>query len=153
VEDYLSVNSLWSLREILGEEWACFDKDTIGLVGFHLRDSELFNEWQFFEADRLRRELVEILVGLALGKSAQRQFEPAIHYGRRYLALDKYNEQAHLLFVKVLTWAGQPTAAMRHYQEYLRLMKKEFDGLPSEELITLSETIKIGKAPPLPRLL
>jgi DNA-binding SARP family transcriptional activator len=196
-------NSLWSLREVLGQEWVCYDRDTISLeqfsdiwidvkefrrlaslisihshppneicsgciahlheavslyrgdfmAGFSLRDSEQFNEWQFYEAEGLRKELAEILNRLAIGLCTQRQFEKAIHYARRYLALDKYNEQAHFLLINILAWKEGPAAALRQYQDYVDILKKEFGGSPSEEIIALSQSIKSGFIPPLPRLI
>jgi len=122
------------------------------MAGFNLRDSEQFNEWQFYEAESLRRDLAEILNRLALGKSAQRQFEQAIHYAKRYLALDKYNEQAVMLLIEILAWAGQPAAALRQYHEFVNILKKEFDALPAEDTTALVQSIKAGKIPPLPSI-
>jgi len=65
------------------------------MSGFSLRDSPAFDDWQFFEADRLRRELATALERLAGVHGDQNDFQTALDYARRWLALDLLNEAAH----------------------------------------------------------
>jgi DNA-binding SARP family transcriptional activator len=69
------------------------------MAGFSLRDSPNFDDWQFFQAESLRRDLASALERLVRGYSAQGDFEPAITYARRWLALDPLHEpaQRHLM--------------------------------------------------------
>ncbi|HUY77090.1 MAG TPA: hypothetical protein VMV29_09990, partial [Ktedonobacterales bacterium] len=58
------------------------------LAGFHLRESERFEDWQLWQRERLRRELAGALEALARGYTARRAFGVAIGYARRWLDLD-----------------------------------------------------------------
>src|SRR5438105_5273409 len=65
------------------------------LAGFSLRDSPNFDDWQIFQADSLRRELATALDRLVQCYSTLGDFETAITYARRRLALDRLHEPAH----------------------------------------------------------
>ena len=58
------------------------------LSGFSLSDSPLFDEWQLVQTENLRRELASALENLAQGFSAQHDFEQALAFARRRLALE-----------------------------------------------------------------
>jgi len=62
------------------------------LSDFGLRDSFNFDDWQFFQTEGLRRELVEALGRLVRCYSAQGDLESAIRYARQWLELDRLNE-------------------------------------------------------------
>ncbi|HYF62261.1 MAG TPA: hypothetical protein VD886_05560, partial [Herpetosiphonaceae bacterium] len=57
------------------------------LAGFSLDDSSRFEEWQFFEAERLRRDYAQALKWLVLSNTAQATFAAALDYAWRWLAL------------------------------------------------------------------
>ena len=65
------------------------------LEGFSLRDSASFDEWQFFETEGLRQALASALERLVRGHTDRGEFERAIAYARRWLALDPMHEPAH----------------------------------------------------------
>ena len=83
------------------------------LVGFTLRDSPDFDEWQFFQTEGLRDELASALERLTHAHSAQGEFEQAIAYARRWLALDRLHEPAHRHLMHLYAWSGQRAAALR----------------------------------------
>ncbi len=120
------------------------------LAGFTLRDSPDFEEWRFFQAESLRRELAGALERLARGHSIRREFEATIAYARRWLALDPLHEPAHRRLMQVYAWAGQRTAALRQYHECVQLLKRELGAPPQGETIQLYEAIKENREPPPP---
>jgi DNA-binding SARP family transcriptional activator len=65
------------------------------MAGFSLPDSPEFDEWQFFEAERLRQLLAGNLQDLIRWHTSRAEYEPAIAYARRWLALDALHEPAH----------------------------------------------------------
>src|SRR5437899_3885155 len=79
--------------EPLAEAVALYRDDF--LAGFSLRDSPNFDDWQFFQADSLRREFATALERLVHCHSTLGDFETAIVYARRWLALDRLHEPAH----------------------------------------------------------
>ena len=71
------------------------------LAGFSLRDSVEFDNWQFLQAEQLRRELSGVLDRLVLVHGEQREFTAALEYARRWLSLDQLNEAAHRSLMKL----------------------------------------------------
>ncbi len=121
------------------------------MAGFTLRDCPNFDEWQHYQSERLRDELASALQRLALGKGAQAKYEEASVYARRWVALDPLRESAHRLLMHVFASSGQRTAALRQYDEYVRLLKEELGAPPAAETTALYEQILSGEGeiPPL----
>ncbi|MBV7326904.1 bacterial transcriptional activator domain-containing protein [Chloroflexi bacterium TSY] len=98
------------------------------LAGFTLSDCPEFDEWQFFEADGLRREYAGVLEILVRHNEEQQKFEPAIDYARRWLALDPMHEPVHRELMRLFALAGQQAAAVRQYDECVRILDEELGG-------------------------
>ncbi len=118
------------------------------LSGFGLKDSANFDDWQFFQADGLRRELGGALERLVLWHSAQREFESAVGYARRWLALDPLDEQVHRQLMLLYAWTGNRSGALRQYEECVRVLEDQLDVPPEEATAELSKAIEEGCAPP-----
>jgi DNA-binding SARP family transcriptional activator/lipopolysaccharide biosynthesis regulator YciM len=116
-------------------------RDTF-LAGFSLRDSTGFDDWQFFESETLRRELGSVLERLVQGYTDQGNFETAIDYAQRWLSLDALHEPAHRQLMQLYALSGQRNAALRQYQECVRILDKELGVLPLEETSLLFREIK-----------
>ena len=112
------------------------------MAGFNLPDSREFDEWQFFQAENLRQSLAEALQLLIQSHSEQDDYEPAIVYGRRWLALDPLHEPAHFQLMRLYAQAGQQAAALRQYQECVRILNDELAVEPEEETTVLFEAIR-----------
>jgi DNA-binding SARP family transcriptional activator/Tfp pilus assembly protein PilF len=122
------------------------------LAGFGLRDSFNFDDWQFFQADGLRRALAGALERLIRWHAAQREFELAIGYARRWLALDPLDEQTHQELMRLYAWSGQRAAALRQYKECVRVLEDQLSLAPQEATTQLGRAIEQGHVPPLPAL-
>ena len=120
------------------------------MAGFGLKDSVNFDDWHYFQADQLRRELADALDRLVLHHSAQCDFEPAVGYARRRLGLDPLDERAHRWLMRLYAWSGQRSAAIRQYNECVALLQEQVGVPPQEATTDLGRTIKEGRAPPLP---
>lgn len=120
------------------------------LAGFSVRESAEFEEWQFFQAQGLRRELAGVLERLARACAARGEFEPAIAHARRWLALDRLHEPAHRELMRLYNWAGQRAAALRQYRACVQILDQELGVPPLDETTHLYEVIKEGadSAPP-----
>ncbi|MCB9079977.1 MAG: AAA family ATPase [Anaerolineaceae bacterium] len=112
------------------------------LAGFTLPDTPDFDEWQFFQTEALREKLANALERLVWGYSRQSDYEAAIPYGRRWVALDPLHEQAQRHLMQLYSEAGQKAAALRQYEEYAALLEKELGLSPQVETTTLYEAIK-----------
>lgn len=119
------------------------------LAGFSLPDSQKFDEWQFFQAESLRRLLAKALQSLIARHTSRGEFEQAISYARRWLMIDNLHEPAHRTLIRLYAWAGQQAAALRQYQECLRILRDDLGAEPEEETQALYEAAKMRMlAPP-----
>jgi predicted ATPase/DNA-binding SARP family transcriptional activator len=121
-------------------------RDTF-MAGFSLRDSAGFDDWQFFQSETLRRELGSLLERLVQGYTDQGDFETAINYAQRWLLLDALHEPAHRQLMQLYALSGQRNAALRQYQECVRILDKELGVPPLEETSRLFREIKEQTGP------
>ncbi len=120
------------------------------LSGFGLKDSFNFDDWQLFQAEVLRREVVEALERLVHWHSTQREFEPALAYARHRLALDPLDESAHRQLMRLYTWSGRRSAALRQYEECVSVLHDQLGVPPQEATTQLHKAIQAGRAPRAP---
>jgi predicted ATPase/DNA-binding SARP family transcriptional activator len=120
------------------------------LAGFTLKDSAEFDEWQFFQAETLRREAAGMLDRLSQGLAAAGDYPAAIASARRWLALDPLHEPAQRQLMRLYAASGQRTAALRQYQECVRVLADELGAEPEAETAALYEEIR--RAPTISRM-
>ena len=84
------------------------------MAGFSLTDSPGYDEWQFFQREGLRHQLANTLEQLSAHYSTVGEYEAAITYARRWLALDPLHEPAHrrlmTLIRQIRPEGGRPQA-------------------------------------------
>ena len=119
------------------------------LVGFTLRDSPNFDEWQFYESESLKRELNSALEVQINSTIRRYDYPRALDYAQRWLALDPLREDAHRTLMLIYAWSGQRNAALRQYRECVRILDRELGVLPLDETTQLYEAI-IENRTPLP---
>ncbi|MBK8905252.1 MAG: tetratricopeptide repeat protein [Anaerolineaceae bacterium] len=112
------------------------------MAGYTLPDSTEFDEWQFFQRERLRQKLAIGLQQLITRLQAEGAFEEAVVYGRRWLALDPLQEPVHRLLMQLYAQAGQQTAALQQYERCRDLLQQELGVAPEPETTALYEAIK-----------
>jgi DNA-binding SARP family transcriptional activator len=112
------------------------------LEGFGLRDSVAYDDWQFFQAEELRQELASALERLVFEHTAQGNREAALPYARRWLALDPLHEPAHRQLMQLYAQTGRRSAALRQYEECVRILDEELGLAPAEETTALYEQIR-----------
>jgi DNA-binding SARP family transcriptional activator/Tfp pilus assembly protein PilF len=111
------------------------------MAGFTLRDSPTFDDWQLIQSENLRRNLSNILEKLVWIHSSSGEWEKSIANARRWLSLDTLHEEAHRQLMKLYTWSGYRQAAIRQYQECVRILERELGVDPLEETTALYNTI------------
>jgi predicted ATPase/DNA-binding SARP family transcriptional activator len=115
------------------------------MTGFTLPDCHGFDDWQFFTRDELRRAFGTALETQAVELGQAGAFERAIHYAQRWLALDMLNEAAHRMLMTLYTWSGERAAAIRQYQECIRILEEELGLPPEADTTRLLEHIQSGE--------
>lgn len=118
------------------------------MAGFTLRDSPAFDDWQFFQAEALKRELAALLERLVRACTTSADFTLALRYARRWLDLDALHEPVHRHLMQLYAWTGQRAAALRQYQECERILQAELGVRPLEETTRLDEAIRANRLPP-----
>ncbi|MCB0107186.1 MAG: hypothetical protein KDE53_14800, partial [Caldilineaceae bacterium] len=117
------------------------------LAGFSLSGCPEFDDWQFFEADGYRQAFLRTLDDLVVAYRQQGNNERAIVYGRRRLAVDVLHEPAHRTLMELYALDGQQTAALRQYEECVRICAEEFGAQPEERTTALYEAIRTRRFP------
>jgi predicted ATPase/DNA-binding SARP family transcriptional activator len=115
------------------------------LSGFTLRNSLAFDEWQFFQTERLKDQLASALERLARWYSKREEYDRALAYARRRLKQDLLNEAAHRKLMELYALAGQQTAALRQYELCTETLAQELGVPASPETTVLYERIRAGE--------
>ena len=112
------------------------------LAGFAVRDSANFDDWQYLEAEGLRRELAEALERLVDAHAARGEHERAIVYARRWLSLNPLHETVHRRLMELSALKGERAGALRQYRECVRVLQAELGVAPLEETTALHRSIQ-----------
>ncbi len=120
------------------------------LLGFTLKDSVDFDDWQLFTTEKYRLEATLILDRLVLCTAAAGDFQSALGYAYERLGLDPLDEAAHATLMRLYAWEGNRAAAKRQFEECRRLLEKELKDEPQQETVRLAESIAQGRMPDPP---
>lgn len=89
----------------------------------------------------LDRRLAEALEGASLTLRARGDYEEALRYAKRLLALDPLNESAHRLLMRIYSRSGDRSAAIRQFKECERILAQELAVSPVEETVMLFDAV------------
>ena len=134
-------------RDLLEQAVALYHDDF--MAGFNLRDAPDFDEWHYFESEQLRRALAGALERLTHSYALAGDFDRALAFARRHLALDPLAEQAHRNLMQLFAWSGQRNMAVRQYRECVRILEQELGVPPLGETTALYELILSDELQPL----
>ena len=112
------------------------------MAGFNLKDCRDYDEWQFFQAEKLRTGLTNALVRLSAHYANALAHETAIGYAQRWLALDPLQEAAHRQLMSLFSQSGQRAAALRQFENCREFLSKELGVGPSDETKELYQEIR-----------
>ncbi len=118
------------------------------LTGFSILHAPDFEEWVTLERERLFLLLLRALTSLIQAFIGQGQHAEAITACHRILALDALQEDIHRLLMRLYWETGQRAQAIRQYQTYQDLLKRELGIQPLEETQALYQRILQQKTPP-----
>jgi predicted ATPase/DNA-binding SARP family transcriptional activator len=115
------------------------------LAGFTLAGSLAFDEWQFFQTERLKDQLASALERLIRWQRDEGEMDAAIAYARRWLALDATHEPAQQRLMRLYALSGQQSAALRQYQLCQATLAEELGVPPSPQTVALYKRIRAGE--------
>ena len=120
------------------------------LLGFTLKDSAEFDDWQLFTTEKYRLEASQVLERLVLCCAAAGDIGSAISYAQERLGLDPLDEKAHATLMRLFAWDGNRAAAKHQFEKCRQLLEKELNSPPREETVQLAEWIAQGNLPQRP---
>jgi DNA-binding SARP family transcriptional activator len=112
------------------------------LAGFTLRDAPAFEDWRYFNAETLRQQLTDAFKVLLQLQVAAGATNDALNTGRRWLALDALQEEAHQTLITLYLAAGNRAAALRQYERCVQLLDRELGVPPCASTRALFNAIK-----------
>jgi predicted ATPase/DNA-binding SARP family transcriptional activator len=115
------------------------------LYGINLSKAHLFDEWRMQQSEALTINYLDALEKLVRGHRTFGDFNLAIHYARKWLSQDRYNETVHHDLLQLYSITGQRAAAIDHYKGYKSFVSRELGIEPSDEITTLYKQILSGR--------
>ncbi len=137
--------SQWARSEIKLLEEAVTLYRAEFLLGFHISNAPLYEEWMLDERQRLQRDFEEILELLVDIYAAQGDYRNAISKANRWLSLDPLRELAHRELMRLYAWNGDRAAALKQYQSCSKILKAELGIDPVQETRSLHERLLAGE--------
>ncbi|MGA9351432.1 MAG: tetratricopeptide repeat protein [Anaerolineae bacterium] len=107
------------------------------LEGFIIKDSYEFEDWSFFERERLQRRYLEALTELSGYYGRQGEYEKAIAYAIQVLGRDSLKENVHRQLMRLYYAAGNRSSALRQYEICKEVLEQELGVPPLAETTTL----------------
>ncbi|RLC86011.1 MAG: hypothetical protein DRJ03_10010 [Chloroflexi bacterium] len=120
------------------------------LAGFSVLNAPNFEEWLTLERERLFLLLLRTLTSLIQNFIARGARDEAIPVCQRLLVLDPLQEDIHRLLMRLYWETGQRTQALRQYNTYRNLLRRELSIEPLEETRDLYQRILQHESPPTP---
>jgi len=114
------------------------------LEGFNLSDCPEFDLWQTFQREGLNQKLSQILERLIEGYSSVQEWEKGIQHCLRWLWADRSNESAHRTLMLLYSRAGRKSAAVRQYQDCVKILKEDLGVSPEPRTTELHDRIRRG---------
>lgn len=118
------------------------------LAGFSLPDSPDFDDWQYLQTQQLRQDAALIFQRLAAIYAGRGALEQALEHARRWVSLDRLDENARSALMRLLARAGQRQAALRQYEDFTALLQAEMEAEPGPEIAALAGQIRQGAVAP-----
>jgi TolB-like protein/Tfp pilus assembly protein PilF len=113
------------------------------LEGFSLKE-EGFEEWLAFTRQQYNERALQLFARLVEHYRMLQEYETAVRYAQRLLALDPLQEQTHCLLMELFNRLGRREQALRQFDECKRILEKELNVTPAPETRELHAAIKTG---------
>ena len=118
------------------------------LEGIYLDDCPTFEQWLITEQQRWRDQVDALLDRLIQTLRDQGDYETALVYANRRVALAPWREEAHRLTMRLLAYLGQYNAALVQYQSCQQILNEELGVDPGVETTKLYTRIWTARAGP-----
>jgi DNA-binding SARP family transcriptional activator len=103
-----------------------------------------YQDWCFYERERLQNMYLSILDKLMSYCEAQRKFELGLIYGSLILRYDRARERTHRQLMNLQYLSGDRTAALRQYERCVAALQEELGVKPDTHTSALYQRIRTG---------
>lgn len=117
------------------------------LAGFHLEESEEFEQWLTAEQERLRETATQALQVLSTTLAARGEHGHAIRHARQLVELDPLSEEAHQALIRLYAQSGQRERALAQFHDLNALLQRELGIQPLAETRELWRSILDQRLP------
>ncbi|HLE27209.1 MAG TPA: AAA family ATPase [Anaerolineales bacterium] len=101
----------------------------------------VYEDWMFYERERLRDLYFAALTSLVLQHRAQRDYPTAIHFAQQLLGRDPLREDAMRQLMALRYEAGDRAGALKDYERFARRLREELAVDPMPETAATYEAI------------
>jgi len=111
-----------------------------------------YHDWCIYERERFQHMYLAMLDKLMGYCEACHDYETGLSYGRRILRYDCARERTHRRLMRLYYFAGDRTAALRHYERCVAALDEELDVRPAESTEALYKQIRadrLDSSPPM----
>ena len=119
------------------------------MIGFSVRDSIEFEQWQLMESQTLSRERQIAMQKLVHLLETSQDWDLALVYARQLIDADPLEESAHRRVMTLLAKSGRSIEALKQYQICCSILSSELDIGPDMETQELYTSILNGKILPV----
>lgn len=107
----------------------------------------IYEDWALIEQERLQTLYLEALEKLAQVYAERRDYDHAIKTWQRVLHEVPWHEQGHRHLIELYALKGDRSAALRQYEKYAEVVRRELNAEPLPEMRALSEQLARGTLP------
>ena len=120
------------------------------LEGLHLREAFRFEDWLFFERERLRGRYQQALEQHLAVLEQQGADAAVIETAHRLLRLDNLREDWYRALIAAYARQGKREAALAQFEQCRQVLQAELGIAPAAETVTLVQAVQQGQiGPPL----
>ncbi|MFZ5820634.1 MAG: AAA family ATPase [Chloroflexota bacterium] len=101
----------------------------------------IYDDWVFFERERLLNQFYDLLTRLTFHHRAQRDFPKAIGFARQLLNRDPFREDALRQLISIRYEAGDRAGAIQEFKTFERKLRDEMGVTPMPETLSLYELV------------
>jgi tetratricopeptide (TPR) repeat protein len=114
------------------------------LAGFSLDEGETFEDWLLIQREALHQKALLILHILTEMQAGRGDFEAALYYAQRQIALDPFYEPAYRQGMHIQALHGLRPQALALYEQCRQILADEMGVEPDSETTALWQQIKEG---------
>ncbi len=117
------------------------------MQGFQVRECPSWEEWLLLRREEFVCDVVRALRDLARAYEQQGRHEKARVYAQRWLRYVPWDEEAHVVLIRLLARSGQRAAALAQYDQCREALARELGIEPAPQTQVLVQAILEGRYP------